>query len=209
MGRGRGQMRGQSSSRPSTKDTQCYRCGKYGHFSKECYTPDEKLYCKICKKKGSHNTAACNQKQKGKDKGGKDKGKSKGRYRDKSSSRSRSTSRDSQSSISSDTSQEDRKRGRKSRSRKRRSRRIEVTYEGGHTSRSGILCCSSGEVVTSNSIFFGKKKTLREKNTKAKQRMKQEHQRCISSANFFNTFNLINIKLFITVCLFITVYNFL
>ena len=42
----------------------CRACGKKGHMSAACTVPKEKLFCKHCKVKNSHNTSACIKKQK-------------------------------------------------------------------------------------------------------------------------------------------------
>ncbi len=42
----------------------CRACGKKGHMSAACTVPKEKLFCKICNTKNSHNTSVCIKKQK-------------------------------------------------------------------------------------------------------------------------------------------------
>ena len=42
----------------------CRACGKKGHMSAACTVPKEKLFCKFCDTKNSHNTSACIKKQK-------------------------------------------------------------------------------------------------------------------------------------------------
>ena len=42
----------------------CRACGKKGHMLAACTVPKEKLYCKFCDTKNSHNTSACIKKQK-------------------------------------------------------------------------------------------------------------------------------------------------
>ena len=41
----------------------CRACGKKGHMSAACTVPKEKLFCKFCDTKNSHNTSACIKKQ--------------------------------------------------------------------------------------------------------------------------------------------------
>ena len=63
-----------SGAQPKT----CRASGKKGHMAASCLVPKEKLYCKHCNMKSSHNTSACFKKQK------EDKEKKKGTKEDKS-----------------------------------------------------------------------------------------------------------------------------
>ena len=48
----------------SVQPKTCRACGKKGHMVAACTVPKEKLYCKHCNMKSSHNTSACLKKQK-------------------------------------------------------------------------------------------------------------------------------------------------
>ena len=43
----------------SVKPKSCRACGKKGHMVAACTVLKEKLYCKFCDTKNSHNTSAC------------------------------------------------------------------------------------------------------------------------------------------------------
>ena len=48
----------------TVKSKACRACRKKGHMSAACTVPKDKLFCKYCEVKNSHNTSACIMKQK-------------------------------------------------------------------------------------------------------------------------------------------------